>query len=89
MLNTGRLDLAYSALKFFRHAFEYAQPDRAKCGGFWFLPPLGKRLNIVEEIASLSLVDVSFASRNSPRPLKIKLAMPPSSTGHGDQYNTK
>ena len=36
---------------------------------------------------SLSLVVTSFAPRDSPRSLKKKLAMSPSSIGHGGQYN--
>ena len=52
----------------------HLQPVRAKCGAFFvFLsPPLGKGLNIIEEYEGLSLVDASFAPRNSPRPLKKK-----------------
>ena len=33
-------------------------------------PPLGKRMNIIEKVEGLSLVDASFAPRDSPRPLK-------------------
>ena len=33
-----------------------------------FFAPLGKSLNIIEEIEGLSLVDTSFAPRDSPRP---------------------
>ena len=56
---------------------------------FFFSPPLGKSLNIIEEHEGLSLVDTSFAPRDSPRPLNKKLAMSPSSIGHGGQHDTK
>ena len=45
---------------------------------FIFSPPLGKSLNIFEEFEGLSLVDTNYAPRDSPRPLKEKLAMSPS-----------
>ena len=51
----------------------------------FFSPPLGKRLNFTEEYEGLSLVDTSFAPRDSSK----KLAMSPSSIGHGVQYDTK
>ena len=55
--------------KSYRHALEYVQPDRAKCCAFFFSPPLGKSLNIFETNEGLSLVDTSFAPRDSPRPV--------------------
>ena len=57
----------------------------------FFSPPLGKSLNTIEKNEGLRSVDTSFARRDSPRPLKNKLAMSPSSTGtgHGGQYDTK
>ena len=36
---------------------------------FFFSPPLGKSLNIVETIEGLSLVDTSFAPRDSAKPV--------------------
>ena len=55
---------------------------------FAFSPPLGKSLNIIENIEGLSLVDTSFAPRDRPRPVKKKTAMSPSFTGHGGQCDT-
>ena len=55
--------------KFYRHALEYVQPDRAKRGAIVFFAPAGKSLNIIENIDGLSLVDTCFAPRNSRRPL--------------------
>ena len=42
-------------------------------------------MNAIEEYEGLSLVDTSFAPRDSPRPLKIYA----SSICHGGQYDTK
>ena len=42
-----------------------------------FSPPLGKCLNIIENIEGLSLVDTSFAPRDSLRPVTFFLAMSP------------
>ena len=36
----------------------------------YFLPPLGRSLNDIEEYEGLSLVDTSFAPGDSPRPTK-------------------
>ena len=44
----------------------------SKCGAFWFSPPVGKSLNIVEKVEGLSLVAASFAPRDSPTPWKNK-----------------
>ena len=88
MLNIGRSDLRCFARKNLQTCLGvYLQPVRAKCGAASFSPPVGKNLNILKKIESLSLVDTSFAPRGSPRPLKKKMAMPPSSTGHGDQHD--
>ena len=43
---------------------------------FVFSPSLGKSVNLIEEIDGLSLIDASFAARDSPRP-SIKRAMSP------------
>ena len=37
---------------------------------FIFSPPLGKSLNTIENFEGLSLVDTTFAPRDSPKPLK-------------------
>ena len=71
---------------FYRHALEYLQPVCAKCGAFFSSPPLGKSLSIIEDYEGLSLVDTSFAPRDSPTPLNKTPAMSPSSIGHGGQY---
>ena len=55
---------------------------------FFFSPPLGKSLNLIQEYEGISLVDKSFGPRDSPRPLK-KLAMSPSSIGHEGQHDAK
>ena len=40
--------------KNYRHVLEYLQPDRAECGGFFFVsPPLGKSLNIIDKYEGL------------------------------------
>ena len=61
----------------------------AKSGAqFRFSSPLGKSLNTMTKMEDFPLVDTTVAPRDSPRPLK-KMAMSPSSTGHGGQYDTK
>ena len=55
----------------YRHALEYVQQDRAKCDAFVLSSPLVKPLNIFEKMECLSLVDTSFASRDSPRPVLL------------------
>ena len=80
----------YCANFFDRHALGYVQPDRAKCGAIFLSPPLGKGLNIIEQIKGLSLVDTSFAPSDSPRPKqKNWLCHPLPYTGHGGHYDTK
>ena len=87
MFDTGRSDLRYFARKIL-HALEYLQPVHEKCGAFFFLASAWKSLNIIEEYEGLSLVDTSFAPRDSPRSSK-KLARSPYFIGHGGQYDTK
>ena len=89
MLNIGRSDLRFFCENFFyRHASEYLEPLRAKCGANFFAPPLGKSLKFIGKIEGLSLVDRSFAPRDSPRPLEKKLAVSPSYTVNWGQYDT-
>ena len=73
---------------FYRHALEYRQPVRSKSDEFISSPPLGKSLDIIENVESLSFVDTSCAPRQ-PEAVREKLAMSPSSTGHGGQYDTQ
>ena len=50
-----------------------------KSGAFFFSPTLRKSLNIIEEYEGLCHWSIRvFVLRDSPRPLKIELAMSPS-----------
>ena len=91
MLNTGRSDLRFFARKNLQTRLGV---DRAKnAAQFFFSPPLGKSVNIVEKIESpchwsirISLLLISETARGRE---KQSLAMPPpSSTGHGGHYDT-
>ena len=62
MLNTGRSDL-----RFLDMPWTMSNRIVQNAAQFCFSPTLGKSLNIVEKIDGLSLVDSSFAPRDSPR----------------------
>ena len=89
MLNTGRSDLRFFAQKCLQTCLEVRPSGSCKRGAFFFPLPLGKCLNFFEKNEGLSLVDTSFALGDSPRPSKIIMAMPPYSTAHEGQYDTK
>lgn len=78
--HTQLRSLTFLREKLYRQPLEYLQPVRENCSAFVFRPRSKK---------DLSLVDMSFALRDSPRPLKKKVAMSPSSAGHVDQYDAK
>ena len=84
MLNIGRSNLHLISAKIYRHALEYLQPVRAKCGAFFFTPAWNKPEYLKNKIKARPVkIDTSFTRRDSPRPSKTKLAMYPSFTGHG------
>ena len=63
---------------FYRRALDTLQSGRAKCGAICFLRPrLNKVWKSLKTIEGLSLVDTSFAPKDSPRPFNIKMAMLP------------
>ena len=69
MLNTGRSDLGFFARKFLQTCLGVRPTESCKMGRYLFCsPPLGKSLSIIEKVERLSLVDTSFAPRDSPRP---------------------
>ena len=71
MLNIGRSDVRFFSRKNLQACLGVpptgARKNREQ---LLFSPPLGKSLNIFENIEGLSLVDTSFAARDGPRPLK-------------------
>ena len=79
MLNTGKSDLRLFCAKN-SSDMPWSTSNRIvqNAAYFFFSPPLGKSLNIIEEYEGLSLIDTSFAPRDSPRTVNEKLAMSPS-----------
>ena len=73
MLNTGRSDLRFFARKNSTD-MPWSTSSRfvQNAAQFFSSPPLGKSLNTTEEYEGLSLVNTSFAPRDSPRPRKKK-----------------
>ena len=55
----------------------------------FFLSPCGNGLSINEQNEGMSLGDTTFAPSDSARPFKNKMALSPSSNGHGGPYNTQ
>ena len=52
------------------HAFEYVQPDREKYGAIFSFAPAGKMPEyFIEKLEGLSLIDTSFAPKDSSRPV--------------------
>ena len=89
MLNTGRSDVRFFARKILQTCLGVPPTGSCEMRRILVSPPLGKILNTIEKNEGLSLVDTSFAPRDSPRPLNKELALSPSYTVHGGQYDTK